>query len=106
MKFLVTGGTGFVGSHLVEKLVRYGEVTVLDVVDSMGLIPEGIRDHVDFRLLDICNPESLDELAGHDVVCHLAALSHPGTQWSLTQNANAHTEYTESDSNASRRLCR
>src|SRR5438093_10881059 len=31
LKYLVTGGYGFVGSHLVERLVRHGhEVTVLD----------------------------------------------------------------------------
>ena len=37
MKFLVTGGCGFIGSHLARELTNLGEVTVLDDLSSGGV---------------------------------------------------------------------
>jgi UDP-glucose 4-epimerase len=34
MRVLVTGGAGFIGSHLVDKLVQENEVTVIDNLSS------------------------------------------------------------------------
>ena len=51
MRFLVTGGAGFIGSHIVEELVRRGhQVVVLDDLSSgkeVNLAP--IRTQIDFR---------------------------------------------------------
>ncbi len=73
MKILVTGGNGFVGSHLCESLLTEGfEVTCLDVkFDSNS-------DSFDCKKvrLDISNGPSLrDEIKNHDLVIHLAAIS-------------------------------
>jgi len=73
MKILVTGGNGFVGSHLCESLLTEGfEVTSLDVkFDSNS-------DSFDCKKvrLDISNGPSLrDEIKNHDLVIHLAAIS-------------------------------
>ena len=49
MKILVTGGAGFIGSHLVDKLILDGhDFDVLDAFDKMyeGLKREGLMDLV------------------------------------------------------------
>ncbi len=74
MRAIVTGGAGFVGSHLVDALVARGdEVTVVDDLST------GRREHVHAaaRLVehDIRRPLLLDA----DVVFHLAAQADVGT---------------------------
>lgn len=75
---LVTGGAGFIGSHLVEELLRRGRrVTVVDNLSAGDLkFLEGVMDHpeMDFHKLDILKTEELKELVdGVEVVYHLAA---------------------------------
>jgi UDP-glucose 4-epimerase len=75
MKFLITGGAGFIGTNLVACLNRIGEhqITVLDN-ESLGK-----REHLEgleaaFIKGDIRDRQLLDRvLPGHDVVIHLAA---------------------------------
>ena len=70
---LVTGGAGFVGSHLVDRLLAAGAtVTVVDNLSS------GIRDRVadaaDLIEADLTKPDALaGVLDGVDLVFHLAA---------------------------------
>ena len=75
---LITGGAGFIGSHLAETLLERGHsVTVIDDL-STGKF-ENIRpliDHPRFRFAidSITNPLVLDRLASEcDIVFHLAA---------------------------------
>ena len=72
MKSLVTGGSGFIGSHIVDKLVDYGhEVVVLD----HRVKPH--RDDVEFRDVDIINYSFVLEATNDiDYVFHLAAMSN------------------------------
>ena len=77
-KWFVTGGAGFIGSHVVDLLVSAGcEVTVWDNLSlSTGknikkYIEEG---KINFIKEDLLNLDSLTEaMAGHDIVWHLAA---------------------------------
>ena len=73
---LVTGGAGFIGSHLVDALVERGDnVRVLDNLSS-GIILnlEKSRNKIDFIEGDIRNPKDLNvALDGVDFVYHQAA---------------------------------
>jgi UDP-glucose 4-epimerase len=78
MKTIVTGGAGFIGSHLCDRLVKEGhEVTVIDNC-STGRVEnlEHIKDKIKFVLADIANPgDWQNEFTGKDWVFHLAALA-------------------------------
>ncbi len=74
MKICVTGGAGFIGSHLTDALLAQGhQVTVLDNL-SMGRM-ENINPEAAFVLMDICSPEvdKLFEMERFDVLYHQAA---------------------------------
>jgi UDP-glucose 4-epimerase len=75
---LVTGGAGFIGSHLVDWLVSDGwAVTVIDNLSTGNLA--NIEEHVDkgvveFLKGDICTPSAVKQATkGVSVVFHLAA---------------------------------
>ncbi len=76
--YLVTGGGGFIGSHLVEALLARGnDVVVLDSL-STGQLPnlEVARTHPSFRFVQgsVFDELLVDELVHEcDVVIHLAA---------------------------------
>jgi len=77
-KVLVTGGAGFIGSHLVDELVKEDfKVTVLDNL-STGRI-ENIKHHLEKILFvkgDIRDKKNVEEaLEGVEVVFHLAAIT-------------------------------
>jgi UDP-glucose 4-epimerase len=78
MKCFVTGGAGFIGSHIVDRLVAEENfVTVFDNLSSGR--KEFIEQHFDndrFKLIeeDLLDLEKTNKaIAGHDVVFHLAA---------------------------------
>jgi UDP-glucose 4-epimerase len=75
MKVLVTGGAGFIGSHLVDALRRQGEQTVAVDNLSTGSL-ENLDPECKFYKVDIRDRESLHHVFDQekpDVVCHHAA---------------------------------
>ena len=81
--YLVTGGAGFIGSHIVDELVRRGEsVRVLDNL-STGREENlaAVRGQIEWHKADVRDLESLrPALRGAEYVIHLAALSSvPGS---------------------------
>ena len=76
MKYLITGGAGFIGSHLAEKLIARGDqVNVFDNLStgSASNLSE-IRSQVEFEQGDIQDKALIDRLvANSDYVVHLAA---------------------------------
>src|SRR5271163_3037810 len=77
MKTLVTGGAGFIGSHVVRELVSRGDqVVVLDSLEEQvhrGATPD-LPDSVELIVGDVGDPAAADRaLAGADRVVHLAA---------------------------------
>ncbi len=88
-KVLITGGAGFIGSHLALKLVEKGyQVTVLDNLSNQihGSKPElesplynSIKGKVNFIRGSVTNREDwLKALSGQDCVVHLAAETGTG----------------------------
>jgi dTDP-L-rhamnose 4-epimerase len=77
MRTLVTGGAGFIGTHLVRALVAQGDdVVVLDSLEEQvhgGVVPE-MPEGVELIIGDVGDAEAADRaLAGADRVVHLAA---------------------------------
>lgn len=79
MRVLITGGAGFIGSHLVDHFVAAGDEVI--VIDSLITgRKENIADHlksgnVSFLEEDVCNVDTIpDEV---DIIMHLASPASP-----------------------------
>jgi UDP-glucose 4-epimerase len=82
MHFIITGGAGFIGSHLTEQLLSEGhQVTVVDNLATGSL--QNLPAHPHLRLLqkDIstCQPEDFTERI--DGIAHLAATPSVTESW-------------------------
>src|ERR1700727_1498434 len=88
MRVLVTGGAGFIGSHVVEALASAGhEVRVLDAllpcVHPGGTPPFADDPGFEFVHGDVRDAQTADDaLRGVSVVCHLAAMVGLGIDFS------------------------
>jgi UDP-glucose 4-epimerase len=89
-RYFITGGAGFIGSHLVDRLMAEGNsVTVYDNLTSGR--EEFLSHHIDsplFRLIknDLLDLDGLLEtLKGHQVVFHLSA--NPDARWGIQDTA-------------------
>jgi len=79
MRILVTGGAGFIGSHLVDALVKAGHtVRVLDSFDAQvheGKRPDYLNAGAEYREGDVRDRNTVRQaLQGIDVVFHEAAV--------------------------------
>jgi UDP-glucose 4-epimerase len=84
-RFVVVGGAGFIGSHLVDRLIERGPVTIYDNLTI------GKREFVSAPLASgratLVQADALDlaalvpAITGHDVIFHLAA--NPEARWGL-----------------------
>ena len=78
MKYVVTGGAGFIGSHITKNLVERGDVVT--VIDNMNTGKEKnlelVRDEINFIKGDILDVDLLDGITKDvDGVFHQAALA-------------------------------
>ena len=62
-KWLITGGAGFIGSHVVEQLVRRGDsVRVLDMLLHGDKTSADIRGDVELVHVDVRDPSAVERL--------------------------------------------
>ena len=83
---LITGGAGFIGTHLAERLCSRHQVVLLDNFrrDSLTSAPS-LRTHPNVRVIDadVLDPASLaPAMAGVQVVLHLAAIAGVSSYYS------------------------
>ena len=94
-KILITGGAGFIGSHLTRRLVQYGaKVSVIvkynSIIDSPRLV--NVWDKINVIEADLRNTDSVSEMKdlSFDVVFHLAAYNHVGDSFKhVFENVNS-----------------
>jgi len=76
MKILVTGGAGFIGSHLVDKLIeKKHDVSILDnLISTNGAVPEYLNKNAEFIQGDIRDKTLLKKIIPEfEVIFHKAA---------------------------------
>ncbi|HEY8057045.1 MAG TPA: NAD-dependent epimerase/dehydratase family protein [Terriglobales bacterium] len=78
-RVLITGGAGFLGSHLARRLLTAGwEVRLLDCLDPQvhpGGVPDYLPPEAELQIGDVCDPSAVDRaLNGVETVVHFAAV--------------------------------
>jgi dTDP-L-rhamnose 4-epimerase len=96
VRALVTGGAGFIGSHVVDELTARGhEVVVLDALlpGAHDGAPPYLRDDVTIVHADIRDPAAVaGALRGVDAVCHQAAMVGLGVDLGDVTDYVAHND--------------
>lgn len=78
MKVLITGGAGFIGSHVSQLLLDQGHhVTIVDNLSKGHL--DSVDHQVNFHQVSLDNQDELEKiLPGHDAVIHMASFIEVG----------------------------
>lgn len=93
MNVLITGGAGFIGSHLVEAMVKRPEVETIRVADNLSTGRreniEPFLDRIEFLKADLLDADArAAAVRGMDVILHQAAL--PGVPRSVSDPVSTH----------------
>ena len=76
-KILITGGAGFIGSHIADELINDNEITIIDNLSTGNIknlkYPE--HDNLKFVHEDLCKTNLDDITSGIDYIFHLAAMA-------------------------------
>ena len=74
---LITGGLGFIGSHIADKLIEDNKVTIVDNLSTGNLKNLKTPEHENLKIIkeDICNTNLDDLTKDIDYIFHLAAMA-------------------------------
>jgi len=78
-RYLIAGGAGFIGSHLVDQLLKeHAHVTVIDNLVTGSRTNLSLQDsNKDLEFLEIDITKALPRLDDYDIVLHLASVANP-----------------------------
>lgn len=102
MQILVTGGLGFVGSNLVDKLIKQGhDVTVVDNLSSESSSEKNKNPKAKYYIEDIRNLNSIisSHIPNFDVIYHLAGLAR------IQPSFTSPLEYIDVNINGTAKIC-
>ena len=89
MKVIITGGAGFIGSHLVERLLEENcQVTVVDNLTTGKRSNLPHNPHLNFIQKNILDCTEADFSPPIDAIVHLAAIASVNTSWSQPLKAH------------------
>jgi dTDP-glucose 4,6-dehydratase len=77
-KIFLTGGSGFIGTKIVERLIKDNEIVVYDTLQRNSLENTDMIEHPNLNLIkgDVLDFEKLkDSIKGSEIVIHLAAIA-------------------------------
>jgi len=77
-RLLLTGGAGFIGSHLTERLAADNEIVILDTLRRNALVSAGLDKHPHVKLIqgDVLDPAVVRQsMEGCDAIIHLASIA-------------------------------
>ena len=73
--YVVTGGAGFIGSHVIDELLKRDDINKIFVIDKLGMGSDmdNIADdeRVKFVFEDIASDRAYEDLPGIDYILHL-----------------------------------
>lgn len=74
---LITGGAGFIGSHIADELMDNNHITIIDNLSTGNVknLKNPEHENLNFIKADICNTNLDDITSGIDYIFHLAAMA-------------------------------
>ena len=81
-KLFITGGAGFIGSHLIERIIENNKVTVFDNLSRNALEKTSFKNHKNLNIIegDVLNQSQIEEeIKNQDIAIHMAAIAGVGT---------------------------